>query len=165
MSHSAITIPTDSTCESVGSSTSFVILSATMVELMAIPVALPKISLEAVAAIDGSLTTMLDLILESDAEPEPSEAPLSPDHAPVFPFHVPTLPDNHLEADAESEPLEDELEEPFEDDAPEASEPLPAQVVSTPPSQINPTPTIVSSPPLQIVRALRALPHRHAILV
>ncbi|GJU48166.1 hypothetical protein Tco_1217721 [Tanacetum coccineum] len=158
MSHSAIPILTDSTCKSVGSSTSFVILSATVVELIAIPVALPEIALEAVAAIDGSLTTMLDLILKFEAEPEPSEAPLSPDHAPVFTFHVPTLPDNHLEADAESEPLEDELEEPFKDDAPEATEPLPAQVVSTPPAQINPTPTIVSSPPLQIVRALHALP-------
>ncbi|GKC38539.1 hypothetical protein Tco_1050923 [Tanacetum coccineum] len=97
MSHSAIPILTDSTCKSVGSSTSFVILSATVVELIAIPVALPETALEAVATIDGSVTAMLDLILEYDAEIEPFEAPLSPDHAPVFPFHVPTLPDYLLE--------------------------------------------------------------------
>ncbi|GJX92377.1 putative ribonuclease H-like domain-containing protein [Tanacetum coccineum] len=56
-----------------------------------------KTALEAVATIDGSVTAMLDLILEYDAEIEPFEAPLSPDHAPVFPFHVPTLPDYLLE--------------------------------------------------------------------
>ncbi|GJS23136.1 ribonuclease H-like domain-containing protein [Tanacetum coccineum] len=97
MSHSAIPIPTDSTCERFGSSTSFVILSAIEAELTAIPVALPETALEAVATIDGSVTAMLDLILEYDAEIEPFEAPLSPDHAPVFPFHVPTLPDYLLE--------------------------------------------------------------------
>ncbi|GJU58370.1 hypothetical protein Tco_1236136 [Tanacetum coccineum] len=125
MSHFVIPILTDSTSESVGSSTSLVFLSDTKEEVMAIPVALPEITLEAEADIDGllSLTAMLDHILNSDPEAEPSEAPLSPDHAPVFPIH----------------------------EAPETVGPLPAQVVSTPPAQVTPAPPIVSSPPLQIV--------------
>ncbi|GJU20447.1 hypothetical protein Tco_1153789 [Tanacetum coccineum] len=128
MSRSTISIPSDSTGESVRSLASLVILSDTEAKVMAVPTVLPKISPEAKAAVVASPTAILDLVIESDPEVEPSEALLSPDYIPAAPVHAPTSRDYHTGSDTESEPFEDESEEPFEDDAPEAAEPLPAQV-------------------------------------
>ncbi|GJW09960.1 hypothetical protein Tco_1575787 [Tanacetum coccineum] len=109
MSHSTISIPSESTGESVGSSTSLVFLSYTKAQVMVIHAVLPEIAPKAKADVVDSPTLVLDLVIESDLEAEPFEALLSPNY------------------------------EPFEDDAPEAAKPLPAQVAPSPPLQITPT--------------------------
>nr|GFA31503.1 hypothetical protein [Tanacetum cinerariifolium] len=107
MSHSTISIPSDSTGESVGSSPSLGIISDTEAEIIAIPAVLPKIAPKAAAAV-GPPTTALDLVIESDPKVEPSEAPPSPYYVPSFPIHAPASFDYHLGLDTKSEPYKDE---------------------------------------------------------
>ncbi|GJW16247.1 hypothetical protein Tco_0020380 [Tanacetum coccineum] len=139
MSFSTISIPFYFTGESVRSLISLVILSDIEIEVMVVPTILPEIAPEVEAIMVASPTIVLDLILESALEAEPSKALLSPDYVPASPIHAPALPAYHPGSDTESEPFEDESEEPFEDGALDAAEPLPAQVVSAPPVQITPT--------------------------
>ncbi|GJS13547.1 hypothetical protein Tco_0408019 [Tanacetum coccineum] len=139
MSHSTISIPSDSTGESVGSSASLVILSNTKAKVMAILAVLPEITLEAKAAVVASPTPILDVVIESDPEAEPYEALLSLDYVPASPIHAPASPDYHPGSNKESKPFEDESEVPIKDITPEAAEPLPAQVAPPLPVQITPT--------------------------
>ncbi|GKA95217.1 hypothetical protein Tco_0817255, partial [Tanacetum coccineum] len=71
-------------------------------------------------------TAVLDLVLESDPEAGPSEAPLSTDYVPNSPIYTPASPDYHPGSDTQYKPFEAELEESSEDDASEAAKPLPA---------------------------------------
>ncbi|GJS45525.1 ribonuclease H-like domain-containing protein [Tanacetum coccineum] len=130
MSHSTILIPSDSVGEGIILSPSLVILSNTKAEVMAIPVVLPEIALEAATTVVvASPTATPGLAIETDPEVEPSEAPLSPDYVPYSPIFAPASPDYHPGSDTEFELMEDDSE-PIED-APEAAEPLSAQVPTT----------------------------------
>ncbi|GJU84271.1 hypothetical protein Tco_1291817 [Tanacetum coccineum] len=81
MSHSTISIPSDSARKSIESSPSLVILSDTEAEVLAIPVALPSIAPKAAAATVVSLPTVTgDLAIRTDLEAEPSKAPPFPDY-------------------------------------------------------------------------------------
>nr|GEV07613.1 RNA-directed DNA polymerase, eukaryota [Tanacetum cinerariifolium] len=131
MSHFTISIPSDSIGDSIGSSASLVILSDTETQLAVVPAVLPEIALEAIAAVVDLPIGILELVLHSDSETKPIEAPPSHDY--------------HPGADIEFKPFEAESEEdPSRDDSSEsdpykAAEPIPAQVVPTPPVQISPT--------------------------
>nr|GEW86210.1 hypothetical protein [Tanacetum cinerariifolium] len=88
------------------------------------PIPLPNIldfSNVAEAIVVTSPTAILDPVIESDPEVEPSEALPSPDYALVSHVHVLASPDYHPKLDTESEPIKD--------DAPKAVEPLPTQTV------------------------------------
>ncbi|GJZ40904.1 hypothetical protein Tco_0587790 [Tanacetum coccineum] len=110
MSHSTISIPSDSARKSIESSPSLVILSDTEAEVLAIPVALPSIAPKAATTTVVSLPTATgDLAIRTDLEAEPSKALPFPDY---------------------SEPIED---------PPKAAEPLSAQIAPLPPVQISAT--------------------------
>nr|GEU62309.1 hypothetical protein [Tanacetum cinerariifolium] len=131
MSHSTVLIPSDFTGESVGSSASLVILSNTKEEVMAILAVLPEIAPRAETAVVPSPTPVLDFVIESDLEAEPSEAPLSPDYVPASSIHAPASPHYHPGSDTESKPFEDDSEVPIEDVAPAAAKPPPTQITHT----------------------------------
>ncbi|GJY97619.1 hypothetical protein Tco_0514529 [Tanacetum coccineum] len=121
MSHSTISIPSNSVRESIRSSPSVVILIDSEAEVMPIHIALPEIALEAAAAAVVSLpTATLDLAIESYLEVKPSEAlpskaPPSPDYVRSSLILAPALPDyNSIFPYPESEPMKDESE-PIED--------------------------------------------------
>ncbi|GJX43654.1 putative reverse transcriptase domain-containing protein [Tanacetum coccineum] len=139
MSFSTISISSDTTKESIGSSASLVILSDTETKVPAVPVILLEIALEAEAAMVASPTSVLDLVLKSDPEAEPSKAPLSPNYVPASHVYASVSPDYHPGSNTEFEPFEEESEESSEDEAPEVAKPLPTQVVSDPPVQVTPT--------------------------
>ncbi|GJV35756.1 hypothetical protein Tco_1408233 [Tanacetum coccineum] len=150
MSHFTILIPSDSTNESVESSASLVILSKTEIEVIDVHAVLPEVALEVEAAVVASPTVVLDLVLESELEAEPSEASLSIDYVPASPVHATASPDYHPGPDTESEPFEDESEEPIKDDTPKADKPLPTQVAPPPvqithtsPSEPTPAPPVI----------------------
>ncbi|GJV23122.1 hypothetical protein Tco_1375817 [Tanacetum coccineum] len=82
MSHSTISIPSDSTNESVESSPLLVILSDIEAKVMAVPAILPEIAPEE-AAVVASPTTALYLVIKTDPKIEPFEAPISPNYVPV----------------------------------------------------------------------------------
>ncbi|GJR47138.1 hypothetical protein Tco_1315241 [Tanacetum coccineum] len=97
MSSLVILISADSVDESVSSSTSLIILSDTATYLSVVPAIIPEITLEVEAAIVDSPAGVLDLVVHSDLETEPSEAPLSrPIQAIPTPAHIipapPTIP-------------------------------------------------------------------------
>ncbi|GKD87557.1 hypothetical protein Tco_1358711, partial [Tanacetum coccineum] len=147
MSSSAISIPYSSG-ESVGSSTSLIILSDTetvmTVVLAVVPTIILEIASEAEAAVVASLAGVLDLAIHHDSEFEPSEAPPSP----VY----------HVVADLESDASEVESEEdPLEDDPSEATEPQPTQAISSPPVQI------ASILPAEVIPVPRVI-HRATVL-
>nr|GEX20517.1 hypothetical protein [Tanacetum cinerariifolium] len=125
MSFFTILIPSNSIGESVESLISLVILSDTKTELIVVHVVLPKISPEAEAAVVISPTGVLDLVVHSDSETEPTKAPPSPD------YHV-------GDDSSKSDPSEE-------------FEPLPAQVVSSPPLQIVPSPRALPRQPTILV--------------
>ncbi|GKE62541.1 hypothetical protein Tco_1512908 [Tanacetum coccineum] len=110
-------IPADSADESVRSSISLVILSDIETLLTVVPTVAPEISPEAKVAVVALPVDVLGLVVHSDSETEPSEAPPSPDHAPVSPVHAPILPDDHPVANTEYEPFEDKSEHPSKGDA------------------------------------------------
>nr|GEU83353.1 putative reverse transcriptase domain-containing protein [Tanacetum cinerariifolium] len=87
---------------------------------MVVPAVLLEITLEAEATVVALPTAILDLVIKSDPEAEPFEAPPSPDY--------------------------DEPEGPFKDNTPEAAKTLPDQVTPSPPVQITPTSLIEPTP-------------------
>ncbi|GJW43508.1 hypothetical protein Tco_0072307 [Tanacetum coccineum] len=74
--------------ESVGSSASYVILSDSEAAVAAVPVIVPEVAPKAEAAVVASPAAVLDLVLESNMETEPSEAPPSPDGTVFYKFHM-----------------------------------------------------------------------------
>nr|GEU52982.1 hypothetical protein [Tanacetum cinerariifolium]GEU57751.1 hypothetical protein [Tanacetum cinerariifolium] len=152
MSHSTILIPSNSTKEIVGPS--LVILSDTKVEVMAIHAVLPKISPEAVAVVALPMA-VLDHVIESEPEAEPSKVSLSLNYVPSSPIHALISPDCHPGPDTYIEPIEDESD-PIKG-IPEVAEPAfvgPSRkrcrssplVSSVPPPDV-PSPRRRSSPP------------------
>ncbi|GJX35258.1 hypothetical protein Tco_0246815 [Tanacetum coccineum] len=102
---SSYAIPVSSE-ESVGSSTSLIILSDSDSEATTLPAALP-IAPEAKATMVVSPAGILDSVLQSDSESDSSEDFPSSDHALVAPSISPFL----SEPNYKSEPLEDPSEE------------------------------------------------------
>ncbi|GJT71621.1 hypothetical protein Tco_1030907 [Tanacetum coccineum] len=159
MSFCTISISSDITGESIGSSVSLVILSDTETEVAAVPVILPEIALEVEAPMVALPTAVLDLVFESDPEVEPSEALLSSDYVPTSPVYTLVSPDYHPGSDTESKPFEEESKESSEVDTLKVGEPLPTQVVSVPAVQDTPTlPTKPASVPPIIPRGTRLSP-------
>nr|GEY48160.1 hypothetical protein [Tanacetum cinerariifolium] len=78
MSFSTVSVSSDYMDESVGSSASYVILLDSEAAVDVVPVIVPKVASKAEAAVVASPSAILDLVLESDIETEPSEAPPSP---------------------------------------------------------------------------------------
>ncbi|GJV97022.1 putative reverse transcriptase domain-containing protein [Tanacetum coccineum] len=150
MSSSAVSIPY-SYGESVGSSTSLIILSDTetvmTVVLAVVPIIILEIASEAEAAVVTSPAGVLDLALHHDSVFDPSEAPSSL----VY----------HVVVDPESDPSEAESEEdPLEDDPSEATEPQPTQAISLPPVQIA---SILPAEVIHVPRVIhRAKPLSHS---
>ncbi|GKB91311.1 hypothetical protein Tco_0963583 [Tanacetum coccineum] len=121
MSHSTISIPSDSTGESVGSSPSLVILSDIEAKVMAVLAILPEIAPEE-AAVVASPTAALYLVIKTNPEIEPFEAPPSPNYVPA----------------AEPRPAQ-------------VAPPPPIQIISTLPiehASVGPSPKRCRSPPL-----------------
>nr|GEY98175.1 hypothetical protein [Tanacetum cinerariifolium] len=87
MSSPTILISANSTNESVRSSTSLVILSDTTTELTTVHATVPEIAPKAEAVVVASPAGVLDLVVHSDLETEPSEASPSP---PLQNAHAPT---------------------------------------------------------------------------
>ncbi|GJR89787.1 hypothetical protein Tco_0213798 [Tanacetum coccineum] len=71
-----------------------------------IPAALPD-ALEANEAVVASPAGVLDLVIHSALETDPSEDPPSSNHALVAPIISPFLFDDHFEPDSETDPFED----------------------------------------------------------
>nr|GEW20177.1 hypothetical protein [Tanacetum cinerariifolium] len=121
---------------------------------MAIHAVLPDISSEAVVVV-ALPTAVLEHVIESHQEVEPSEVSLSLDYVPSSPIRAPISPDCHPGPDTDIEPIEDESE-PIED-VPKAAEPAsvrpsckrcrsPPPVLSVPLPDV-PSPRRRSSPP------------------
>ncbi|GKA23698.1 hypothetical protein Tco_0709731 [Tanacetum coccineum] len=110
MSLSTILISSESMDESVRSSASYVILSDSKAAVPTIPAIAPKIAPEAETTVVAPPTTILDLLLESDSETEPLEAPPSPDYVPASPDYFPR-------SDSKSDPEESSKEDPLGGDS------------------------------------------------
>ncbi|GJY45158.1 putative reverse transcriptase domain-containing protein [Tanacetum coccineum] len=126
MSTSAVLVPYSSG-ESVGSSTSLIILSDSETVMIVILAVVPTIILEIASKAEAAAIALpagvLDLAIHHDSEFEPYEA-------------LPSLV-YHAIADLESDPFEAESEEdPLEDDPSEATKPQPTQAISSLPVQI-----------------------------
>ncbi|GJX00858.1 reverse transcriptase domain-containing protein [Tanacetum coccineum] len=169
-----ISISADSSKESVRSSISLIILldSDTETKTLIIPTDIhaiipivPPIALEVEAAIVASPASVLDLVIHSDTETDPSKDPSSPEHAPFSPGVSPFYDSN---PDSESEFSGIHSSPDPQETAvarwrarvmarSSSSNPLSSSPILVPPIEIAATP-VIPAPSTEVIVTLPALP-------